>query len=73
MEIEKKLDYKKPLLVDNRHFRKINPNINEYIDSVEKGLNDLPKKYGVVVFRGFFNGDKVFKNFYDDIKTLAIG
>ena len=29
------------------------------------------KKYGVVVFRGFFNGDKMFKNFYDDIKTLA--
>ncbi len=49
MEIEKKLDYKKPLLVDNRHFRKINPNINEYFDSVEKELNDLPKKDGVVV------------------------
>ncbi len=49
MEIEKKLDYKKLLLVDNRYFRKINPNINEYFDSVEKELNDLPKKDGVVV------------------------
>ena len=48
MEIEKKLDYKKPILVDNRNFRKINPNINEYFDSVEKELNDLPKKDGVV-------------------------
>ena len=56
MEIEKKSDYKKPILVDNRHFRKINPNINEYFDSVEKELNDLPKKDGVVV------DDKIIEN-----------
>ena len=49
MEFEKKTDFKKPILVDNRNFRKINPNINEYFDSVEKELNDLPKKDGVVV------------------------
>ena len=29
------------------------------------------KEYGVVIFRGFFNDDKVFQNFYDDVKTLA--
>ena len=33
MEIEKKLDYKKPILVDNRNFRKINPNINYWKQS----------------------------------------
>ena len=49
MEFEKRTDFKKPILVDNRNFRKINPNINEYFDSVEKELNDLPKKDGVVV------------------------
>ncbi len=29
------------------------------------------KKYGVIVFRDFLNGDKVFEEFYNDIKKLA--
>ena len=38
MEIEKKLDYKKPLLVDNRHFRKINPNLQINLMVISKEL-----------------------------------
>ena len=38
-------------------------NISKYIP--------IYKKYGVVVFRDFFNGDKIFKNFYNDIKKLT--
>ena len=29
------------------------------------------KKYGVVIFRGFFNNDKIFEKYYDDLRNLT--
>tara|TARA_B100000787_G_scaffold154059_1_gene128659 strand:+ start:895 stop:1776 length:882 start_codon:yes stop_codon:yes gene_type:complete len=29
------------------------------------------EKYGVVIFRGFFNNDKIFEKYYEDLKNLT--
>lgn len=36
-----------------------------------KLYKEIYKKYGVLVFRNFFERDKIFNNFYKDLKTLV--
>jgi hypothetical protein len=49
----------------------------EIVDVTTNNLKNLKKyipiykKYGVLIFRNFFNGDKLFDEFYKDVKDLA--
>jgi len=42
-------NYEKPIIVDNRNFRRDIPGIDEYFDAVERELVGLPKVNGIVV------------------------
>lgn len=43
------MDFKKPVLLDNRNIRKDNPDISQYFANVERESGQFPKKNGVIV------------------------